>query len=224
MSRHPQKHDKSEDQPPTKRLVISYVPLMDYTSIATDTTDIRLDSEPFKKLASSLDAYRNHGYGCLWTLDQETGKVTPVLIMDEAERLVQHMTAWAEGKPQDWFTVYACTIEEGYAIVIMPNLLKGAERLKTNYMAIRGEFMPPCTFTFLFKPLLIAVKGGMFHQVKDILSSSIGFVDNEAVRHDKPDNPVDRDSIVYLHNITYGDPREVESYTKDLLREEKEGT
>lgn len=117
--------------------------------------------------------------------------------------------------------VFACAAElDGvYAVAVIPNLEKGVDRWRTQYLMIHGEFAPQRDFKILFKPLIAIVKNGRFNYCREKLSNRIGFIDvNDAQRcgHDQSI----MDHIIYLDGITYGPPDMIKSYVSSMLKDD----
>src|SRR5262249_31714028 len=59
-------------------------------------------------------------HACLWL--ESAGQPRPVLVLDQAKAIADHLTEWAEGDPASWFRLVIAEHGGRYAIPILPRL------------------------------------------------------------------------------------------------------
>lgn len=140
-------------------VLISYVPLLVGEAGRTDLDPNDL-SEIFDQTPSGL------AEGCVWLMKDD--EMTPCLIMENAAAIADHLKAWAEGKPEEWFTLVMSECGPLYGMALMPRLEKGEERFRIAYHLRNGlPFPKDASVRALFKPLHFSSKPGhMFGRVK----------------------------------------------------------
>jgi hypothetical protein len=79
-----------------------------------------------ERLLSHLPSGEAHA--CLWT--ESAGHVSPVLVLDQAEAIAEHLIEWAEGDPGSWFRLAIGEHQGLYALALLPNLARSCERFK----------------------------------------------------------------------------------------------
>ena len=108
---------------PENHLIFSYVPLL------RGEPGKRFSPDEIQSLAKeAMDSPVGNAIGAMWSL--ESGKSSPTLIMDKATEIAIHLNEWAEGSPDDWFTLFYEKNGNGYALVLMPNIQKSIERMR----------------------------------------------------------------------------------------------
>lgn len=158
---------KRKKPEPMQVILVSYVPLLMGEAGRSDW-DPKQVQEAMEEGPSGLaDA-------CVWLQDDE-GRLGPCLLLPQAAAIADHLKAWAEDRPEEWFQL--CAAEHGplYGLALMPRLDKGIERLRTAYQLRHGLPLPKdIRVTALFKPLHFSSKPGhMFGQVKAHLGDRV---------------------------------------------------
>lgn len=122
-----------------KHLVISYVPLLQNYGNPLDAQVI-LDPENAEKYVEHVTSLLDtdvHIQGCAWA--DEEGEIHALLITDKAKEIRDHLLAWCEEKPQDWFRLEIKLNDVNYQISLIPDLEKSAQRYRTNRFIHKQE-------------------------------------------------------------------------------------
>jgi len=140
-------------------IVVSYVPLLMGEAGRTD-----LNPEEIGPLIDGADATAK---ACVWLHDDEFGPV-PVMLFEGARDIADHLKAWAEEKPEDWFKLVLAEHGDLYGLALMPNLDKGVERFRMAYQLRNGLPLPKdVKYQFLFKPLsFVSQPGHVFSHLR----------------------------------------------------------
>lgn len=140
-------------------ILISYVPLLMGEAGRTDM-DPGCLQDVFDQTPSGQAA------GCVWLF--KDGELAPCFIMQQARDIADHLKAWAEGKPEEWFRLVAAESGPLYGLALMPRLDKGVERFRMAYQLRNGlPFPKDAHIKAVFKPLHFSSKPGhMFARVK----------------------------------------------------------
>ena len=65
-------------------------------------------------------------HACLWT--ESAGHVRPVLVLEQAAVIADHLVEWAEGDPGAWFRLAIGQHRGRYALALLPDLIRSRER------------------------------------------------------------------------------------------------
>jgi hypothetical protein len=127
------------------RVIVSYVPL--------------LAGRPGEHLRGDLIEHLVKGrvsapmVRAMYWIEAE-GEHVPVLVVDQARAVVEHLVAWAEGHPEEWFEVQLAITPLQYSFVLMPDLQKSIQRYRTARRILHGEVVPASTpFKIICRPL-----------------------------------------------------------------------
>ena len=210
-------------QKPTKVVLISYVPLLDYRVINQNIT--------IEKLAELLqgDAYNSKADTCLWLQWEgsdaykghkiKDGTIFPVLGIDNANNIAAHLKEWSEGNPERWFDLVIAdsigrtdVLSNRYCVVLMPKYEESVARWKLKYLATNGEFAPMDTeFDVVSRPLAFGSGGAStYSKIVDKLtpvgqSMPVGVVDMELVYEKDNTKIMDNITIIGTFNRAYQD-------------------
>lgn len=184
---------------PTNYVVISYWPL-----INIDQPQI-FNDKPIERIQEFLEnSVEVHIDGCMWLLDEDMNPV-PVLIMEQAVEVYEHLMRWCEQKPSEWFSVCIRPLSDNrYVVCLVPNINKSIERFRLSCFLLRG-YVPTgdAKFTVLYHALQFISEGNTAYMgLKDKITPtlSIGFVDtNDVNKHDP--SKTDFSSIKYIEQI-----------------------
>src|SRR5262249_8178535 len=130
---------------PKSVVVVSYVPLLTgepgrLLSVG-DGEFTRLMVEADRCPSGLADA-------CLWMA--EGGGVFPVFVLPQAHAIAEHLLAWAEDRPGDWFVLCFAQRQGRYVAALFPNLPGSVERFKAAYFAAHGEPSRAAGYELLF--------------------------------------------------------------------------
>jgi hypothetical protein len=210
-------------------IVISYVPLLKtdpqllIRSLEQQDTGTTIDVaiEISNALAQAPDV---HVQACVWMHDIATNAFSPVLLMDNAAEVADHLVAWAENNPAAWFHAYMEQIdEERYIILLFPNLSKSIQRFKLNCIQAQ-EFIPQsdADYTMMFKPLEFVSQGtNLFPEVAPHLTDkiSIGFLDTKDFDQQNPGESVEKIRYIGpLERVSKSDQDEHNSYISEYVK------
>jgi hypothetical protein len=80
----------------------------------------------------------------------------PLLAVDQSRAVVEHLIAWAEGHPEDWFHLQLEITAVQYSLVLMPDLQKSIERYRMARRILHSEVVPEGTsFKIICRPLAL---------------------------------------------------------------------
>lgn len=142
-------------------------------------------SEAGKERVALQSVLSNNDIGrvesCLWAADTD-GAAYPVFIMKQAEAIREHLIAWSEEKPAEWFDLAVVDLGDRYAVVLWPRLYRSVERFKTAWLNSHSEFLPSDhELKILFRPLnFVSIDSGMLGKCRDKIGkqSKVCFLDS----------------------------------------------
>jgi hypothetical protein len=108
------------------------------------------------------------------------GGVFPVFALPQAHAIADHLLAWAEDRPGDWFTLCYAERNSRYVAVLIPNLAGSVERFEAAHLVRHGELSKAASYELLFRPIaFVSNTGHTFGRVRKLLarSSMAGFVE-----------------------------------------------
>lgn len=136
---------KKKNLPPVA-IIFSYVPLLKTNAPFLE------DPEKLKAIIKETEVIETYAKGVVWTL--EGGIPVANMMYPMAYPIAKHLKEWAEGKPEEWFTLAHIKEDGRYAMALMPDVQKSVERTKLNYQMIHGWPMPKDSkFEIFFAPL-----------------------------------------------------------------------
>lgn len=118
----------------------------------------------------------------LWMVDD--GAAAVALVIDEAKDIAEHLSYWAEEKPEEWFSFHFLEKGTCYAGALMPNFRKSADRWKISFQLRYGYPPPPGGESHIFRPLhFVAKTKEAFDVAKPYLKPKIrvGLVDPDGM-------------------------------------------
>jgi hypothetical protein len=183
---------------PELYVVVSYWPLVDINKPKLFTKGAVQDLQDYLDSTPKVDII-----GCLWLLDNDNP--IPVLVVDRAKELRDHMLTWCEKDPSKWFRF--CIQEaadEKYILIIYPDIEKSIERFKSACIYIHN-FSPAddARYQVICSPLrFFGSSSANYKQIKNQLSGNItvGFIDTKDVDLTDP-NSIDFSEVHYLTNL-----------------------
>jgi len=198
-----------------KMIVISYVPLL-YKEAGNLYRDNMIE-----EIAKEVDQSNSgRADGVAWTF--EDGKSSPTLIMNKATEIAQHLKAWAENNPSEWFTFHYMKENGKYAIVLMPNIRASVERHGKTMKDLVGVDYNNPNVSVVFRPIHFVSTGvEAFSQAEGDIGEEITVyaVDTDIVNKEnfKPN--------VLSHRVEIGKFKVVkegiaQGYLADLLKDE----
>lgn len=172
-------------------IVVSYVPLLYGTAEGpvSRPNGTRLDPKSVLGMAvASMPS--GAAQGCTWVLDN--GLIAPVLVMENAVRIREHLDWWSEGKPHEWFDLQIAEAKGSFSIAAMPRLKKSVER-EAMRAARRGLQVSGTVSEYhvVHRPLhyVSATNRVSYDQVRKLIrqTSSFGLVDPKELDSGFPD-------------------------------------
>lgn len=161
--------------------LISYIPMF-----REDPFNSSLQLKEFDNLLEASHDGRIEA--CIWFI--KDNKPFPVFVIPDMDLIVDHLMEWSENKPLKWFELNICSMENSYAIALIPNMKKSIERWKITNQLMVGYPVPKDTeFKIFFKPLNFISSGETsFHKVKDEIGDKlqVGFIDLKNVNRESP--------------------------------------
>jgi hypothetical protein len=115
---------------------------------------------------------------CLWMADN--GGVFPVFVLPKAHAIADHMVAWAEDRPGDWFALCFAERQGRYAAVLFPNVVASVERFEAAHFASCGQRLRVTALDWLFRPIsFVSGVRHAFKRVKKLIGSPsmVGFME-----------------------------------------------
>ena len=171
---------------PTSVVVVSYVPLL--TGEPGRTVAVG-DPGITALLRQADDCPSGHVEACLWLADGTD--VMPIFMMEKAHAIADHLSEWAEGNPDEWFSLYFAERLGRYVATLFPNINRSITRFKVARIAFYEEVITARDYSVLFRPLcFVSGPKHVFGEVRDRLLdlSSVGFVDSRDVDRHEPLN------------------------------------
>lgn len=142
------------EPPKSTNIIFSYMPLL------VGEPGVALGGEAVIKKSAEIESTidqlpQGDALACVWTVEED-GTPHAGLVMERAGEIAKHLRFWAEGKPEDWFSVQYRQREGAYALALIPNFRKSSERWRIAFHLKYGYPAPNGGESFLFRPLRFA--------------------------------------------------------------------
>ena len=166
----------------SRLLLLSYIPLL--RGIAGTLVEEGMTA--LDHMLSQLPSGEAHA--CLWT--ESAGHVSPVLVLEQAEAIADHLIEWAEGDPGSWFRLAIGQHRGRYALALLPDLTRSRERFE---LARRLAGLPApddAEYCHVYRPLhFVSGREHIYESVSRRVPSRVrlGIVDRAAVDPAHPD-------------------------------------
>lgn len=165
----------SDGDGPKKAVVVSYIPLL----AGEPGRVLSVGDEEFNRLMTEADRLPSGlADACLWMADN--GGVFPVFVLPQAHAIAEHLLAWAENQPGDWFALCFAERRGRYVATLFPNLVGSVERFEVAHLARYGEPSRAASYELLFRPIaFVSSVRHTFKKVKKLIgnSSIVGFME-----------------------------------------------
>ena len=165
----------SDGDGPTKAVVLSYLPLL----TGEPGRVLSVGDEAFKRLMAEADRCPSGlADACLWMA--EGGGVFPVFVLPQAHAIADHLLAWSESRPGDWFALCFAQRQGRYVAALFPNLVRSVDRFEAAYFARHDKPSRAASYELLFRPLaFVSGVRHTFKKVKKLIGSSsmVGFIE-----------------------------------------------
>lgn len=164
-----------DTEQPNRLVVVSYVPLLTGEPGTMMATDDPRFGDVLARIESASDG---HVDACLW-MAEENG-VFPVFVMRNAHAVADHLVAWAEGRPGDWFALCFAEGHGRYCAGLFPNVSASVERFETAHLIVHSQATNAAGQDIIFRPLtFVSGQKHTFGRVKAMIpdSAMVGFVE-----------------------------------------------
>jgi len=169
---------------PTRVVVVSYVPLL----IGEPGKVMANDDPQFHDMISKIDELHDgHVDACLW-IAEENG-VFPVFVTESAHAVADHLVAWAEGHPGEWFALCFAEGHGRYVAGLFPNVSASVERFEAAHLIVHGQATNAAGHDIIFRPLtFVSGPKHTFGRIKAMIPDSaiVGFVEPSDFDHQTP--------------------------------------
>ena len=157
------------------RILISYFPFLEGTAGHQCSTD---DIEQIDQILDGCKIPIINGIAWVYYPFDKQETVIPVLVVDRAKELADHLVLWAENEIERRFDLFIDDRPEGYVLALMPNIDESIKRYKLARFAIYEEIVQDNNFQVLFGILGTICKNGTYKTIKDKLlkKTYVGFV------------------------------------------------
>lgn len=120
---------------------------------------------------------------CLWGKYPQNEEVYPIIGIKDAKKVYEHILAYSENKPQEWFDVIIKLQQDKYYIVILPKFEKAIERYKLINLHFNEAFVPDGKVMYLCKPLIFrSMNRGVLDKITIPDKIDLGFLDSEHIK------------------------------------------
>lgn len=120
-----------------------------------DEDNLREFSERMMAMLESLPD--GAAKACLWA---DADNPHPILLLEQGRAIRDHLVAWAEGDPPSWFELHLIERLGFYALALIPNLRKSADRQLAAMALAAGRAIPaPGEQSVVFRPLHFVSSG-----------------------------------------------------------------
>jgi len=214
-------------KPDTKltTIVFSYIPFLSGTPGAV------IDPNKLHDIGEMIDSLPSgEALGCVWLRSRtDPNKVSPVLLYNNVKGLLEHLFAWCEDKPLDWFDLHLRESQGKYIFALVPKVEKSVERHRIAYQLMNGYPLPKDINTkIMFKPLFM-VNGdnsNVFNEHRDKISDTleIGFLDMSRIDMNNPAKSmqeIEDSEIKWLGQFKLADNTVMGEYLDAILADTK---
>jgi len=161
--------------------------------------------------------------GILWA--SADGRPSAILIMERAREIAEHLIAWSENEPQEWFD--ACFVEHAgkYAMALFPRVRRSIERWRVA-TALQTGIMPPedVSVEVMFRPLAFSSQSGAqtFTRVKGDIGDRIRVhvLDVSDMRENP--NDIAPDSFIELGDFCVGSDESASNWLREYVEADDE--
>jgi hypothetical protein len=159
----------------SRLLLVSYVPLLRGTAGTLIEQDV---TSALEHLLSKLPSGEAHA--CLWT--ESAGRFSPVLVMEQAEAIAQHLVEWAEGDPALWFRLAIGQHRGRYAVALLPDLSRSRNRFELARRVAGLPIPDDVEYCHVYRPLhFVSGRAHTYKRISRHIPSrvTLGLLDQE---------------------------------------------
>ena len=132
------------------------------------------------EVAPLLDTDAGHVDAIAWAAGDD-GELSPVLAMDRANDVFDHLVEWSEGAPATWFKLVVDESDDEYAMALVPDAQRSLDRFLLAWSLLAGTDVPSADeVRVLFQPLVFrGPKSDVSRRALPLLRGevTIGFLD-----------------------------------------------
>ena len=156
-------------------ILISYFPFLEGIAGHQYSTD---DIKQIDRILDNSKVPIINGIAWVYYPFDKQETVIPVLVVDRAKELADHLVLWAENEIERRFDLFIDDRPEGYVLALMPNINESVKRYKLARLMMYEEIIQDNDFQVLFGVLGTICKNGTYKAIKDKLlkKTYIGFV------------------------------------------------
>ena len=212
-------------------MLVSYFPFL--VGNPLDMINVENPDDVLGIFKSLEDMPNATALACVWAMRdrQPDGSFTPaaVFLYEQADALRDHLVAWDESKPSEWFNLHLKSKNGKYVIAMIPNFEKSIERYRMHYQLRTGyPMMKDTKFTIAFRsPHFVSGSKNMFDGIKGKIKDTleVGFLDVSHIdKNDMSKSLADLDDskIKWLGHFKVRPNEPVKGYLDDILDDAKE--
>lgn len=148
------------------------------------------------RLITLIPEYDADAIACIWV--SKDGVVSPVLVYNDAPKIVDHLLEWSKNKPTDWFKILIFVKNNQYALLLLPLTHKAADEFKISAIMDGVKITHKTEIDVITRPLqFISSNDKSSLPIKDLdkiqNSAHLGFISIS----DVVDNKI-LDSIIWM--------------------------
>jgi hypothetical protein len=144
-------------------LISSHHPLRETLMLQTGQTEQARRGflqEAYRAIAALLDqAPSGRAAACLWMLGGQ-GNPMPVLALEQAQTIADHLSEWADSEPAKWFRVHLKERDGRYGLVLFPELQRPLERFRFAHLLEGGDPLGDGRVSDHHAPPALRLRGG----------------------------------------------------------------
>lgn len=108
------------------------------------------------------------------------GRSVPILACNRAREVIEHLMAYSQGSPRDYFRLFVDRYKGGYYLVMQPIVEKAMDRFRESQKLRGRDLAEDIVIQVLFKHLaFFSQKPGSFEKIEGSKSLHVGFIDEK---------------------------------------------
>ena len=137
---------------------------------------------------------------CAWV--NVNDRISPILIINNAETIFENTKAWSENEPSKWFYFGLKTNSIAYSIGLFPNLDASLERFKNHQIMLNRQVIKDHDkIEIVYHPLEFTSGIDTVNKIKNKIIDSIDVGFAESI------DDINNDKIYWLNNISIGNDK-----------------
>ena len=147
---------------------------------------------------------------CAWI--NYNDKISPILIIDNAETIFNNTQAWSENEPSKWFYFGLKTNNIAYSIGLFPNLDASLERFKHHQTILNKQLIgEDDNIEIVYHPLGFTSSIDTVNKIKNKITDSINVGFAESI------DDINNDKIYWLNDIAISNDNHKIQYVDTYL-------